>query len=72
MICSEDMNKGVVSTQARIEMIYAIFGIIIVLVIQGERSAFEIFLLLIISKYIFVTLMIIFFLSPERINIQIN
>jgi len=61
MICSEDMNKGVVSTQARIEMIYAIFGIIIVLVIQGERSAFEIFLLLIISKYIFVTLMIIFF-----------
>ena len=61
MICSEDMNKGVVSTQARIEMIYAIFGIIIVLVIQGERSAFEIFLLLIISKYIFVTLMILFF-----------
>ncbi len=33
MICSEDMNKGVVSTQARIEMIYAFFGIIIVLVI---------------------------------------
>ena len=61
MICSEDMNKGVVSTQVRIEMIYAIFGIIIVLVIQGERSAFEIFLLLIISKYIFVTLMILFF-----------
>ena len=61
MICSEDMNKGVVSTQARIEMIYAIFDIIIVLVIQGERSAFEIFLLLIISKYIFVTLMILFF-----------
>ena len=61
MICSEDMNKGVVSTQARIEMIYAIFGIIIVLVIQGERSAFEIFLLLIISKIIFVTLMILFF-----------
>ena len=61
MICSEDMNKGVVSTQDRIEMIYAIFGIIIVLVIQGERSAFEIFLLLIISKYIFVTLMILFF-----------
>jgi len=61
MICSEDMNKGVVSTQTRIEMIYAIFGIIIVLVIQGERSAFEIFLLLIISKYIFVTLMILFF-----------
>ena len=61
MICSEDMNKGVVSTQARIEMIYAIFGIIIVLVLQGERSAFEIFLLLIISKFIFVTLMILFF-----------
>tara|TARA_Y100000782_G_scaffold67349_1_gene73380 strand:+ start:1593 stop:1808 length:216 start_codon:yes stop_codon:yes gene_type:complete len=61
MICSEDMNKGVVSTQARIEMIYAFFGIIIVLVIQGERSAFEIFLLLIISKFIFVTLMILFF-----------
>ena len=61
MICSEDMNKGVVSTQVRIEMIYAIFGIIIVLVIQGERSAFEIFLLLIISKFIFVTLMILFF-----------
>ena len=60
MICSEDMNKGVVSTQARIEMIYAIFGIIIVLVLQGERSAFEIFLLLIISKFIFVTLMILF------------
>ncbi|MDP7526894.1 MAG: hypothetical protein QF852_04625 [Candidatus Marinimicrobia bacterium] len=55
------MNKGVVSTQARIEMIYAFFGIIIVLVIQGERSAFEIFLLLIISKFIFVTLMILFF-----------
>lgn len=53
MICSEDMNKGVVITQARIEMIYAFFGIIIVLVIQGERSAFEIFLLLIISKFIF-------------------
>ena len=51
MICSEDMNKGVVSTQARIEMIYAFFGIIIVLVIQGERSAFD----------IFVTLMILFF-----------
>ena len=61
MICSEDMNKGAVSTQARIEMIYAFFGIIIVLVIQGERSAFEIFLLLIISKFIFVTLMILFF-----------
>jgi len=61
MICSEDMNKGVVSTQARIEMIYAFFGIIIVLVIQGEPSAFEIFLLLIISKFIFVTLMILFF-----------
>ena len=61
MICSEDMNKGVVSTQARIEMIYAFFGIIIVLVIQGERLAFEIFLLLIISKFIFVTLMILFF-----------
>ena len=61
MICSEDMNKGVVSTQARIEMIYAFFGIIIVLVIQSERSAFEIFLLLIISKFIFVTLMILFF-----------
>jgi len=63
MICSEDMNKGVVSTQARIEMIYAFFGIIIVvLVIQGERSAFEIFLLLIISKFIFfITLMILFF-----------
>ena len=61
MICSEDMNKGVVITQARIEMIYAFFGIIIVLVIQGERSAFEIFLLLIISKFIFVTLMILFF-----------
>jgi len=60
MICSEDMNKGVVSTQARIEMIYAFFGIIIVLVIQDERSAFEIFLLLIISKFIFVTLMILF------------
>ena len=53
MICSEDMNKGVVITQARIEMIYAFFGIIIVLVIQGEHSAFKIFLLLIISKYIF-------------------
>ena len=38
MICSEDMNKGVVSTQARIEMIYAFFGIIIVLVIQGAVS----------------------------------
>lgn len=61
MICSEDMNKGVVSTQARIEMIYAFFGIIIVLVIQGEHSAFEIFLLLFISKFIFVTLMILFF-----------
>ena len=61
MICSEDMNKGVVSTQARIEMIYAFFGIIIVLVIQGERLAFEIFLLLIISKFIFITLMILFF-----------
>ena len=61
MICSEDMNKGVVSTQARIEMIYAFFGIIIVLVIQGERLAFEIFLLLIISKFIFVTLIILFF-----------
>lgn len=61
MICSEDMNKGVVSTQARIEMIYAFFGIIIVLVIQGEHSAFKIFLLLIISKFIFVTLMILFF-----------
>ena len=61
MICSEDMNKGVVSTQDRIEMIYAFFGIIIVLVIQGEHSAFEIFLLLIISKFIFVTLMILFF-----------
>ena len=61
MICSEDMNKGVVSTQARIEMIYVFFGIIIILVIQGERSAFEIFLLLIISKFIFVTLMILFF-----------
>ena len=61
MIFSEDMNKGVVSTQARIEMIYAFFGIIIVLVIQGERLAFEIFLLLIISKFIFVTLMILFF-----------
>ena len=61
MICSEDMNKGVLSTQARIEMIYAFFGIIIVLVIQGECSAFEIFLLLIISKFIFVTLMILFF-----------
>ena len=77
MICSEDMNKGAVSTQARIEMIYAFFGIIIVLVIQGERSAFEIFLLLIISKFIFVTLMILFFflslfLSPGKINIQIN
>ena len=53
MICSEDMNKGVVSIQDRIEMIYAFFGIIIVLVIQDERSAFEIFLLLIISKFIF-------------------
>ena len=61
MICSEDMNKGVVSTQAKIEMKYAFFGIIIVLVIQGERLAFEIFLLLIISKFIFVTLMILFF-----------
>ena len=61
MIFSEDMNKGVVSTQARIEMIYAFFGIIIVLVIQDERSAFEIFLLFIISKFIFVTLMILFF-----------
>ena len=61
MICSEDMNKGVVSTQARIEMIYAFFGIIIVLVIQSERSAFEIFPLLIITKFIFVTLMILFF-----------
>ena len=61
MICSEDMNKGVVSTQARIEMIYAFFGIIIILVIQGEYSAFKIFLLLIISKFIFVTLMILFF-----------
>ena len=61
MICSEDMNKGVVSTQARIEMIYAFFGIIIVLVIQGEHSAFEIFILLFISKFIFVTLMILFF-----------
>ena len=53
MICSEDMNKGAVSTQDRIEMIYAFFGIIIVLVIQGEHSAFKIFLLLIISKFIF-------------------
>ena len=53
MICSEDMNKGVVSTQARIEMIYAFFGIIIVLVIQGEHLAFKIFLLLIILKFIF-------------------
>ena len=53
MICSEDMNKGVVITQARIEMIYAFFGIIIVLVIQGEHSTFKIFLLLIISKFIF-------------------
>ena len=61
MICSEDMNKGAVSTQDRIEMIYAFFGIIIVLVIQGEHSAFEIFLLLFISKFIFVTLMILFF-----------
>ena len=61
MICSEDMNKGVVSIQDRIEMIYAFFGIIIVLVIQGEHSAFEIFLLLFISKFIFVTLMILFF-----------
>ena len=61
MICSEDMNKGVVSIQDRIEMIYAFFGIIIVLVIQDERSAFEILLLLIISKFIFVTLMILFF-----------
>ena len=61
MICSEDMNKGVVITQARIEMIYAFFGIIIVLVIQGEHSAFEIFLVLFISKFIFVTLMILFF-----------
>ena len=61
MICSEDMNKGVVSIQDRIEMIYAFFGIIIVLVIQDERSAFEIFLLLIISKFIFVTLIILFF-----------
>ena len=48
MICSEDMKKGVVSKQARIEMIYAFAGIIFVLVIQGKRSAFEIFLLLII------------------------
>ena len=61
MICSEDMKKGVVITQARIEMIYAFFGIIIILVIQGEHSAFEIFLLLFISKFIFVTLMILFF-----------
>ena len=61
MIFSEDMNKGVVSTQARIEMIYAFFGIIIILVIQGEHSAFEIFILLFISKFIFVTLMILFF-----------
>jgi len=53
MICSEDMNKGVVITQARIEMIYAFAGIIFVLLIQGKRSAFEIFLLLIISKFIF-------------------
>ena len=43
MIFSEDMNKGVVSTQARIEMIYAFFGIIIVLIIQGERSALKYF-----------------------------
>ena len=65
MICSEDMNKGVVITQARIEMIYAFFGIVIVLVIQGEHSAFKIFLLLIISKYIFFyTDDFIFFLSP--------
>ena len=64
MICSEDMNKGVVSIQDRIEMIYAFFGIIIVLVIQDERSAFEIFLLLIISKFIFVTLIILFFSYP--------
>ena len=61
MICSEDMNKCVVITQAKIEMIYAFFGIVIVLVIQGKRSAFEIFLLLIILKFIFVTLMILFF-----------
>ena len=64
MICSEDMKKGVVSKQARLEMIYAFVGIIIVLVIQGKRSAFEIFLLLIISKYIFYTDDFIFFLSP--------
>ena len=61
MICSEDMKKGVVSKQARIEMIYAFAGIIFVLVIQGKRSAFEIFLLLIILKFIFVILMILFF-----------
>ena len=61
MICSEDMKKGVVSKQARIEMIYAFVGIIFVLLIQGKRSAFEIFLLLIILKFIFVTLMILFF-----------
>ena len=61
MICSEDMNKGVVITQARIEMIYAFFGIIIVLVIQGEHSAFKIFLLLIISKFFYTN---DFFLYP--------
>ena len=64
MICSEDMNKGVVITQARIEMIYAFFGIIIVLVIQGEHSAFKYFYFLLSRNLFFYTDDFIFLLSP--------